>query len=426
MRLQSFKVIASLLVAAAIMVGCGGGSPAPAPANLKAVPTESTVTLTWDATPGVEYWVFYAPTVYAPADNSNMSRWFNLPGGAVVLNVSSPYTLTGLGNGVGYSFTVNGRTGGGPGGPAANTVTASPRMGGSIWTPAAAASTQNLRGATYGGTYVAVGNGGTILSSTNATAWTAVTSPTTQTLNGVSYFPVAATVNGVATTVPNYLAVGDAGTALYSSDAVTWTAKTSNTSKNLYAVASNGGGLNVAVGAGGTIVTTVDGSTWTAATSSGTSNDLYTVNYLAGTWFAAGAAGTLVKSTDGLTWTAVTTGSTADFRGMSYGTTAVTSAGTTTAGVAYVLVGSGGTVLASTDAVTWTAQTLPGASALNAVVYGSQFVIVGNGGQIYNSVDAITWTSVASASMTSDLLALARGVYMYAAVGVAGTNLTSK
>ena len=425
MRLQSFKVIASLLVAAAITVGCGGGSPAPAPANLKAVATESTVTLTWDATPGVEYWVFYAPTTYAPADNSNMSRWFNLPGGSVLLNVTQPYSVAGLANGVGYSFTVNGRTGGGPGGPAATTVTASPRMAGAIWTPAAAASTQDLRAATFGSTYVAVGNGGTIVSSTNATAWTAVTSPTTQRLNGVSYFPVAATVNGIATTVPNYLAVGDAGTALFSADAVTWTAKTSNTTKNLYAVAGNGGALNVAVGAGGTIMTTVDGTTWTAATSSGTTSDLYAVNYLNGAWFAAGSAGTLVKSTDGLTWTAVATGSTADFRGITYGTTAVTTAGTTTAGVSYVLVGSGGTVLASTDAVTWTAQTLPGASALNAVIYGSQFVIVGDGGQIYTSVDAITWASVSSGT-TNNLLALARGVYMYATVGVAGTNLTSK
>ena len=146
MRLQSFKVIASMLVAAAITLGCGGGSPAPAPTGLKAVATESTVTLTWDAAPDVEYWVFYAPTVYAPADNSNMSRWFNLLGGNVLLNVRSPYTVTGLLNNNSYSFTVNGRTGGGPGGPAATTVTASPRPAGSIWTAGAAASTQDLRG----------------------------------------------------------------------------------------------------------------------------------------------------------------------------------------------------------------------------------------------------------------------------------------
>jgi hypothetical protein len=421
MRLQSFKVIASLLVAAAITAGCGGGSPAPAPSGLKAVASESTVTVTWDATSGVEYWLFYAPTVFAPKDNSNMSRWFNLLGGSVLLNTASPYAVTGLVNDTSYSFTVNSRTGGGPGGPAATTITATPRLAGGTWTPASAAGTQDLRGMTYSGVnYVAVGNGGAILTSPNAATWTSVTSPTTQTLNGALYFPTYVTANGVTTTTTNYLAVGDAGTILTSTDSATWTAKTSGSTKNLNAAANNGLGLGVVVGAGGTILTSTDGTTWTPATSSGTTNDLYAVSYVSSIWYAAGANGTLVRSTDGLTWTAVATGSSADFHGLAYGA----SASTTTA-VAYVLVGTGGTVLTSADAVTWTSQVLPGVGNLNAVVYGAKYVTVGNGGQIFTSTDAVTWTAVTSGT-TSNLLALVRGTYMYATAGVAGTNLTSK
>ena len=419
MRLQSFKVIASLLLAAVIAAGCGGGSPAPAPPNLKAVASESTVTLTWDAAPGVEYWVFYAPTIYAPADNSNMNRWFNLLGGNVLLKATSPYTVAGLANATSYSFTVNGRTGGGPGGPAATTVTATPRLAGATWTAAAAASAQDLRGLAYGGTYVAVGTGGAIVTSTDAATWTAVTSTTTNALNGAGYFATSVVSGSTVTNTPNYLAVGDAGTLLYSSDAATWTARTSGTTKNLYAV-SNNGALSVAVGAGGTILTSADSTTWTPATASGTTNDLYTVGYVGGAWFAAGAGGTLVRSADGLTWTAVATGSTADLRGLSYGASAVS-----TSSVAYVLVGSGGTVLTSPDAVTWTAQVLPGTSGLNAVTYGAQFVAVGNGGTIFTSADATTWTAVTSGT-SSNLLALVRGTYMYATAGAAGTNLTSK
>lgn len=418
MRLQSLKVIAAMLVAA-VIAGCGGGSPAPAPLNLKAVATESTVTLTWDATPGVEYWVFYAPTVYAPADNSNMNRWFNLLGGGVLLKTTQPYSITGLLNNNSYSFTVNGRTGGGPGGPAAPTVTATPRLAGGTWTAATAATTQDLRGMAFGGTYVAVGTGGAILTGTTASTWTSLTSPTTNRLNGATYFATSVISNGIISSTANYLIVGDAGTLLYSTDTTTWTAKTSGTTQNLFAAANNGT-MSVAVGAGGTIITSTDSTTWTAATATGTTNDLYAVGVANGVWYAAGAGGTLVKSTDGLTWTTVSTGSTVDFHGFAYGSSTAT-----TSALAYVLVGNGGTVLTSPDASTWTAQTLPGAANLNALVYGSQYVTVGNGGQVFTSTDAVTWTAATSGT-TSNLLALARGTYMYATVGVAGTNLISK
>ncbi len=407
MRLQSLKVILSLLVAAFVAAGCGGGSPAAAPSGLKAEATESTLTISWDSTPGVEYWLFYAPTVYAPADNSNMSRWFGLPGGAVLLNVTSPYTLTGLSNVNSYSFTVNGRTGSGPGGPGATTVTASPRLAGSVWKAANAASAADLRGLTYVSSYLAVGTGGAVMSSTDGASWTAVASSTTNHLNAVSYFG-------------NYKTVGDSGTVLTSADAVTWTVQNSGTTKNLYAVASNFSNLNVAVGAAGTIITSADGITWTAATASGTTRDLRAVIFNGSFWLAAGDGGTLLKSTDGLTWTTIESNTTADLRGLAYGSS--TDANGTPA---FVAVGSGGTVLSSADATTWTTQVLPGAMALNAVTYGTQFVVAGNAGTIFVGTNGKDFTAVTS-GVTHDLLAVARGSLMYVATGSAGANLSSR
>jgi hypothetical protein len=276
--------------------------------------------------------------------------------------------------------------------------------------------------------YIAVGTSGKIISSTDATTWADVTSPTTNTLNGITSFFTTSTTTGVAVVTGNYIAVGNAGTVLKSVDAATWAAQTSGTTANLNAVATNYSTLFVAVGTDGTIVTSTDGITWTAATSSGTTRDLYAVTYSGGVWLAAGANGTLVKSTDGLTWTAVATGTTADLHGIAYG--ASTNAAFEPA---YVLVGNGGTVLTSADLATATTPTWKvlttapaGAGNLNAVVYGSQFVTVGNGGRIYISTDGLAWTAVAPAGLSGDLLALARGSLMYAALGTAGTNAISR
>ena len=423
MRLQAFKVIASVLSVAALAVACGGnGSPANPPTGLKVEAFESSVRVSYDAVSGVDYWLFYAPTIYAPKDNSNMNKWFGLLGGNVVLNVTQPYILSGLLNGTSYSFTVNGRTGGGPGGAAANTVTVTPRLAGGVWTSTTPITTQDLRAVALGTNVVAVGTGGTILSSSTLPTWTAVTSPTTKTLNGAVY---TLTSNGSTVTSMGYLAVGEAGTILQSADAVTWTTKTSGTTQDLYATAYSTVGQNVTVGAGGTILYSADSVTWNTATS-GTSQTLYAVAYYGSTWYAAGAGGTLLKSTDGIAWTAVPTGSTADIHGMAFGATTDT---TVTSGVAYVLVGSGGTVLTSPDAVTWTSKTLAGSGTLNAVTYGTQFVLLGqgtgSGGKIYNSTDGVAWTDVTPAGLTSNPLTVLRGSSMYLVMGTAGSTLTS-
>jgi hypothetical protein len=425
MFFRSFKLFLAGLMTA-LLLACGSGEPAPAPTGLTVSAGESSATLTWDMVSGVEYWAFFAPTSIAPLDVGSMQSWFGLPGGNVLLKVTSPYVVQGLANGTRYTFSINGRIDGGPGGSGATPVTATPRIAGSAWTAGTAAGSQDLRSVTYGTvtntstavvtpTYVAVGAAGTLFSSPDGAAWSAINYATSSNLNGANF-------------LGNYKVVGDGGLVLTSTDSVTWTRQTSGTTQNLYAIASNGVSLNVAVGAAGTILSSSDGITWTAASNSATTRDLYAVNYSSynsGTWVAVGAGGTIVTSSDGLTWKNVGSGVTTDLRGIANLAT-VSTTGTITA--TFVAVGAAGTVIGSTDAATWTSQTLSGVSAnLNAVLYGSQFVAVGAGGNILYSTDGLSWTAAATTPANgSDLLALTHGPDRYLAVGVAGTNLLSK
>lgn len=424
MIFRSFKLFFAALMTALLLLACGNGEPAPAPSGLAVSAGESSVTVSWDMTDGVEYWLFFGPSSVAPSSTTSMQGWFGLPGGSVVLKATSPYVLPGLINGQSYSFSINGRTNGGPGGPGATPVTATPRIAGSSWSAGSAISGGiDLRSLTYGATtattttssvanFIAAGPAGAIYASLDGVTWNAINYATSSNLNGAAYFGT-------------FKLVGDAGLVLTSSDAASWTARTSGTTQNLYAIASNYANLNVAVGANGTIITSPDGVTWTAATSSATSRDLYAVAYTSyngGTWIAVGAGGTMVESADGLTWHGVTSGSTADLRGIAYSTS------TSTDGVvsySFVAVGASGTVLSSTGASTWTTQTLSGASALNAVVFGTQFVAVGAGGKIFVSTDGQNWT-LTPAATGQDLYAVAHGALTYSAVGAAGTNLLSR
>jgi len=410
MFLRSFKLFAAALLAVVLLVACGGDS-APAATGLKVTAGETTVTVSWDMTPGVEYWLFFAPTSIAPADTTSMHSWIGLPGGGSLVNVSSPYVVPSLVNGTTYSFSVNGRTNGGPGGPGTAPLPATPRIAGSTWTAGTPTGITALRSVAFGTVYVAAGDGGAMYSSADGATWSAINyTSNTKPINGASYFG-------------SYKLVGDGGVVLTSSDAITWTAQTSGTTQPLYAIASNNVNLNVAVGANGTIIASADGITWTPATNSATTNHLYGVTYSAynsGTWVAVGAAGTIVESADGRNWQTVTSSTGVDLRGIAYGIS-----NTTTGATTFVAVGASGTVLSSTDGVTWTPQVLTGASTLNAVTYGTQFVAVGAVGNIVISTDGVTWKAISPAT-SNNLYAVTRGTLAYSAVGAAGTNLLSK
>ena len=97
-----------------------------------------------------------------------------------------------------------------------------------------------------------------------------------------------------------FIAVGNSGTILTSSDGITWTSRTSAPHHHLFGV-SHGGSTFVTVGNGGTILTSSDGTSWTSRTS-GTDQELQGITYGVSTFVAVGG-NKIITSSDGTSWT---------------------------------------------------------------------------------------------------------------------------
>ena len=430
-------------VAAIFLSGCfgSGGSPAPAPNNVHAVAKDSRVIVTWDMAPGVEYWIFHADGSGVTPQNCSTRV---LCGTAI--NASSPAAILSLYDGQPYSFSINGRTGSGPGGPGSVAVDATPRLAGTTWTSDAPPTTGNLLGIAYGAydavgsRFVAVGTAGAMYSGTVYTnvdattgiTWSQLTNPLgTTTLNAVSY----------DTTRGEYVSVGTGGAviAMIPASSTTWATQTSGTTNDLFAVANSGAynTTTVATGAGGTIIYSLDGgANWHPAFSipSGTAaQQLNGVTFgysttLGYVFVAVGTSGTLLYSVDyGVNWLAgncTGTGCTsAELKGVTYG--GLDSSGHDV----FVAVGASGTVLTSENGVVWTPQTattIPSSSKLNAVTYSGarRFVAVADDGNIYYSEygnGAVNWTPVAATVASLNAVATG-GLYHFSAVGNGGVN----
>lgn len=410
MSFHSLWLKFAALLLAGLVGGCGGGSSAPPPVGgIKVEPGDGQVTITWAPDKDVQYWLFYAPGTRISTD-----ELFTTPNHVDVLNVTSPYVVSGLTNGVSYAFTINGRFDGGPGGAQAPAVAVTPRPAGSLWQTtgtAAGLGTGDLRGITYGMAsdsvqrYLTVGAGGAMYHSPDGLNWTAVAGTGRPELYAAAY------------AYANFYAVGESGSVLYGPSLSSWTTANSGTTARLNAIAFNGSRL-VAVGDGGKVITSTDGLAWAAATSVPSSANLYGVAFSgAGLWMAVGAGGTVLTSSDGLTWTSATSNTQVNLRAVA---------------VQYVLsytytaVGDGGTILTSIDGVTWTPQTLNPASDLRAVTASySQFVAVGSGGAVFSSPTGTTWTQQTS-NTTTELLALNYVQAKLLAVGKGGVSIYSK
>ena len=382
-----------LLTGLLLLTGCGSGSSADPPASVMATAGDTIVTLTWSATSGVDYWIFYStdPSI-------SPSNFVNLPNSHVLRDATSPIAVTGLTNGTTYYFTINGRTDNGPGGSGSPVVAATPRLAGSVWTVGPSFTTVDLHGAAFGVPgYVTVGTGGQLFTSPDTRTWTAQNSGVTADLNAIAY------IGG------SYDAVGSAGTTVRSTDAVTWGTTIAGT-QDLYAIAQTGTAY-AAVGANGAIVTSSNSTDWIVQ-SSGTTVNLRGIAYSGSTYVAVGDNGTILSSTDLITWTPRTSGVSVNVRSVAFGLTT------------FVAVGDNGTILTSPDGTTWTAATNPTTETLNAVVVGHQFVAVGVNGRILTSTDGVTWV-IATSNTTSTLYSVTWSGTGYLAVGAGGTNLSS-
>ena len=249
------------------------------------------------------------------------------------------------------------------------------------------------------GTYVAVGNLGIILSSSDATNWTVrvPSSTTNKNLWGVAY--------GAAAGFTGFVAVGDAKTISTSIDGVTWNTTTSSTITGNMKAITFGNGLFVAVGDGGRIFTSLNAVTWTqrAATLSADSS-LRSIIYVPslGRFTAVGTGGRVLVSDGGLFWEKQVIPSGGTLQGIAFGVPLGWP------NPIYVAVNSSGTVFVSCDGLmTWSAfkSTTTGISSgsLWGVAYsyvdpadfskGGFFSVVGNKGIIYISDNGIYWTA---------------------------------
>ncbi|WP_283744385.1 hypothetical protein [Sideroxydans sp. CL21] len=435
-RFFAFIMVAIVTMSLAGCFGSGASS-APQPTNVAVAAKDSRVVVTWDSIPGVTYWVFTAAgTGVTPTNCSSMAVC------GTTLYATSPQTVSSLPgtygtfgtvpltNGVQYSFTVNGRINGGPGGPGSPAIEATPRLAGNIWNTGPSAGTTDLRGVAYGaGWFVAAGLGGSSFYSLDGNIWTALSNTSQTDFYAVNF-------NGAV-----FLGIGANGNVMSLSPGQTsWTQQYSGTNNTLYAITSNGAGMVIAAGVGGTIITTNNsGGTWGAPVFP-TGSTLYGLAYglvrnLTPTYVAVGAAGTLLYSTDGVTWYRTPSPlPTIDLKGVTYGGLDSNGYGV------FVAVGNSGTVLTSEDGINWTQQTsttIPNASNLNSVTYTTyrRFMAVGADGNIYyseyysnlNSLvgnGGAVWTQVTPPVATSSINAITTGgLYDYSAVGAGGLNL---
>jgi hypothetical protein len=401
---------------ALILSGCGGnGSSAPAPSGLSVQAGDTQVVINWNAEPGLEYWVLFAPGATVDAQS-----WSQTPGGNAVVKVTPPYTLTGLTNGVQYAFAVNARKGSGPGGAATPSVAVTPRAAGSVWTLSSPVGSANLYAGTYGllsstlgYRMVVAGNGGVVQSSTDGQTWTA------------SSMGGAVAVRGLTFAYGKLFVVGDDGWLASSSDLSSFSRISSGVGTPLYSIASNGSKALV-VGAGGVILASSDGNTWSRI-SSGTPQDLLAVTYsAAGYWIAVGAGGTVIRSSDGDTWTSVTSGVSGTLRSVASMALTTTANNVITTNYRVVAAGDGGQLISSDDGLSWQQTVLPGQPNLHRLISVTrQMVAVGAAGTVALSADGLQWSQ--SPSVTSaDLWAVLRFGNVYRAFGAGGTQLESR
>jgi hypothetical protein len=272
------------------------------------------------------------------------------------------------------------------------------------------AATLSVRSAVLNaGTFVAVGSGGTtsIYTTTNpqaaSPAWVSRASTTTQ-------------LNSIIFGGSLYVTVGNSGTILTSSNATTWTARTSGTTANLLSVYYDGTYYWATGNA--IILVSTDGITWNRIT-------LNSLIINDSTYLAVGSNGLIYTSADLITWTRRTSG-----------TTNILEQATCQKPNSCIVVGDAGTILTSSDLITWSPQTSGTTNKLNQFVCGiTNCLIVGNSGTVLSTNNISTlnsWTTITPAPTANNLNAVdflfnetgAEG-NLFVAVGSSGTIITS-
>jgi hypothetical protein len=288
------------------------------------------------------------------------------------------------------------------------------------WQEAVGVTTErDLLGVAYGNNiYVAVGDTGTILTSSDGENWTSRTSGVTKALRTVVWGN------------NQFVAGGDDGTILTSANGESWSSKTSGATSSIHQIiwASNkfivvGG--DTAGGDDAILLTSTDGSAWQSRTT-GLTAQLDAVVWGNNLFVAVGNEGGLITSADGEIWTKRDPGTDYFIRGIVW-------TGSKFMGISQEEVGSGDPLksIVSTNGTDWTAQeiqvdgqTFP--DWMYGMIWdGKQCITVGFFGSILVSTDALTWEEK-SYFLMYDLKDIVLGPNLLVAVGGGGSIIWSE
>lgn len=258
--------------------------------------------------------------------------------------------------------------------------------------------------------FVAIGAGGMIRTSADAITWAAATSNTTSSLTGIVHDGTLFHVTGV-------------NTHLTSTDAVTWTKNfpgindTDSIQAAIYTDKFVIGYFN------GGLQTSTNATTWTTRTSN-SPNNINDFAYSGSLYVYAAGIGLMGTSTDGITWTARQTPTSSSVLSVTFGNSL------------WVAVNSANNLMTSTDAITWTAQIpIPANPPLgwSAVTYNSGLYVAGgvaSGGQpiIYTSTNATAWTinnNISTTTVSGSIQDIISANNLFVTVGTFGLIFTS-
>ena len=305
----------------------------------------------------------------------------------------------------------------------------------SVTSPAVPGSTVTISGTNLSGvTAVSIGGANATTFSYNATAGTISATVPNAARNGtVTVTTPGGTSAGFAVTVPltitthpthtvvvagmpQFFSVTAGGGAAGPSYTYTWkrtsggtTVTVGGNSSLLYLPsvgAADVGDLSVVVSDGVSSVTSVSAALrltssnpWTWRNPTPTGNDLWAVAYGAGRYVAVGRAGTILTSSDAVSWVPQPQLVPILLTNVVY------------TGSKFVAVGTSGTVLVSDDGLSWTKGNVGEATTLYGAAYsGSVWVLTGSGGAIYTSTNLSTWTRVPSSGFSAPISATLEGL----------------
>jgi prepilin-type N-terminal cleavage/methylation domain-containing protein len=231
--------------------------------------------------------------------------------------------------------------------------------------------------------YVAVGNTGQVLVSTDQSNWSKTTVGTVN-LNGVTW----------SGTLNKYFAIGDNGSLYYSSNGANWTAISLDTTNSLNGIAVTGGGFITIVGDNSTIITSNGGTSWNylSEIAEYNLNDIAT-NYDAeganNLFVAVGDNGVILTSSDGNIWSLLELEAAVsdNLNSVHHNNNK------------FIIVGDSGRIIVY-DVLTdsWSSSTFGTANLYGVFGSAGKFVAVGNSNTIITSADAYSWASYSGAA----------------------------